>query len=165
MADVTGRQWVLVVFGTPLLLLSAVLAGYTGLFVVPGGPCHGGGDLTIPDASPVVTANDSAVTVVHTGEESLGGPTTDRIRVAVEDAETREATSRVWIEGAETAARGDSLTITEAEAGFTFSGRDTVTVRWDGKDPDVAGFCPNGRTLGDLTRTQLRNASIAVRTS
>lgn len=162
MPPAEGRQWALVVLGTPLLLLGLVLAGYAGLFVVPGAPCGGGGDLTVPQTDVVVASNGSAVTVVHTGSDAIGGPTTDRVVVAVRDAESGTATDRQWIGSTGSLSRGDSLTITQREAGFAFTDADEVTVRWYGSDPDVAGFCPNGRTFGDLTRTQLRNASIPV---
>jgi hypothetical protein len=47
---------------------------------------------------------------------------------------------------------------------FSLSDPDVVTVRWFGVDPEVAAFCPNSRTFGDLTTTQVRNASVPVET-
>lgn len=161
MAEINDRRWILVVFGMPLVLLGLVLTGYAGLFVVPGGPCNGGGDLTPPDADVVVAANDSSVSAIVTNG-TIGGETTDRVRVFLEDAETDRRVAREWTGESGSLSRGDRIAITEDRAGFSVTDRDLVTVRWYGTDPDVAGFCPNGRTFRDITVTRVENASIAI---
>jgi hypothetical protein len=159
----SGRRWALVVFGTPALLVGLVAAGYAGAFLVPGGPCHGGGDLAPPDADVTVATNGSAVSAVLTNG-SLGGPTTDRVRVFVEDGESDRRIAREWIGSNGSLERGDTFTLTGSDTGFALSDRDRVTVRWYGVDPDVAGFCPNGRTFRDLADTRVENASVAIDT-
>lgn len=164
MLPAKGSQWALVVFGTPLLLVGLVAVGYVGLFVVPGGPCHGGGDLTVPDSDVAVAFDGSTVTVVYADDRPLGGPTTDRVVIGVRDAETGDASSHQWIGSEERLVRGDSLTLSAQTVGFDLTDADEVTVRWYGVDRDVAGFCPNGRTFGDLRRVQLANASVLLGT-
>ena len=146
----------------PALLLALVGVLYVGAYAVPGAPCAGGGDLTAPDSQVTVAANDSAVLVVHTGGADLGGPTTDRVVVAVDDAESERTHSVEWIGADGSVRQGETLTLRESDIGFAPSGRDTVTVRWYGNDPEVAGFCPNGRTFADLTVTRVENASVPI---
>lgn len=161
MSDIDGRRWVVVVYGTPVLLLALVGVVGAGLFVVPGGPCHGTGDLSPPDAEVSVVANGSSVSAVVVGDR-LGGDHTDRVVVAVDDAGTDRSASRRWLDGDGTLDPGARLTVTDRAAGFAITPRDVVTVRWYGADPGVAGFCPNGRTFVDLTRTSVANASAST---
>jgi len=164
MPPVEGFRWVAVVFGMPALLLGIVGVAYAGAFVVPGAPCAGGGDISPPTTDVTVASNGSAVTAVHSGGDSIGGETTDRVLVAVDDTETRRSLSVRWSLANGSITEGDSVTLHERDMGFTLSDPDVVTVRWFGVDPDVAGFCPNGGTFGDLTTTQVRNASVPAET-
>jgi hypothetical protein len=162
MSSVDGRRWVVVVFGMPVLLLALVGVLYAGAYAVPGAPCAGGGELTAPPSQVIVAANDSAVFAVHTGGADLGGPTTDRVVVAVNDAESERTHSTEWIGADGSVTQGETLTLRNSDIGFTPSDRDIVTVRWYGTDPEVAGFCPNGRTFADLTVTRIENASVPI---
>jgi hypothetical protein len=162
MSDIDGRRWVLVVYGTPVLLLALVGVAGAGLFVVPGGPCHGTVDLSPPDAEVAVAANGSAVGAVLSGDRALGGETTDRVVVAVRDAESGRTASERWVGAGELLQPGSTLGFTNRSAGFPLTPRDTVTVRWYGVDPGVAAFCPNGRTFVDLARVRVENASTGV---
>lgn len=164
MSDVDGRQWAIVVFGTPALLLALVAVVGGALFVVPGGPCHGTAALESPEASVTVTTNGSGVTAVVAGDRPLGGETTDRVVVAVQDAESDRTVREQWLDRGGRLEPGASLSITNRTAGFGITPRDTVTVRWYGVDPGVAGFCPNGRTFADLARLRVANASAPVAT-
>lgn len=164
MPPVEGYRWAVVVFGMPALLLALVGVLYAGAYAVPGAPCAGGGDLTAPDSEVTVAANDSAVLVVHTGGEALGGSTTDRVVVAVDDAESERTYSTEWIGAGGSVTQGGTVTITASQIGFDPTDRDTVTVRWYGSDPEMAEFCPNSRTFADLTVTRIENASTPIGT-
>ena len=159
MSDIEGRRWVIGVFGPIVVLVVVVVVGYVGLFVAPGGPCADTEDLTAPDTDFTVASNGSAVVVVHTGNESVGGATTDRVVVSVRNQKSPDTASREWISAAGTIEHGDTLTITAEEIGFELTEQDRVTVQWYGVDPDVAGFCPNGRTYSELEIVTLENAS------
>ncbi len=159
MSDIRGRRWVIGVFGPITLLVGVVVVGYVGLFLAPGGPCTDSRDLTAPDAEFTVASNGSEVVVVHTGNGSVGGATTDRVVVSIRNEKSPDTTSREWIGGEGTIERGDTLTITAEEIGFELSDQDRVTVQWYGVDPDVADFCPNGRAYRELTVVRLENAS------
>lgn len=164
MPPVEGARWAVVVFGMPAILLGIVGVAYAGAYLVPGAPCAGSGDLTPPESDVTIAANDSAILIIHSGGDSLGGATTDRILIAVDDAESEFTHSENWIDGSGSVSRGESVTIHERDMGFEPSDRDTVTVRWYGNDPAVADFCPNGRSFADLQTTQVGNASIPLRT-
>lgn len=158
MAPVEGRRFALVVFGPVAALLVVAGVGYGALFVVPGGPCHGGGDLTAPESRIEISATDSSVLATHLGGDPLYGETTDRVALIVRDADSPTAASTHW------PAENETVRLFETEAGFAFDDRDTVLVRWYGKDPDVGGFCPNGRTMEALDGSTVGNASIAIET-
>ena len=158
MTSVDGRRWALVVFGPVVALCVLALAGYGALFVVPGGPCHGGGDLSAPASQIEIAATDSSVLAVHVGGDSLRGATTDRVVLVVRDADSPTAASARW------SAENETVGLSETAAGFAFDDRDTVVVQWYGKDPDVAGFCPNGRTLVTLAGSEIGNASVPIET-
>lgn len=162
MPPVEGARWALVVFGMPALLLGVVGVAYAGAYVVPGAPCTGSGDLAPPETDVTVAANDSTVVAVHSGGDDLGGATTDRVVVAVEDAESELSYTTEWVGASGSLREGGSLTVHERDLGFGASDRDVVTVRWYGNDPEVAGFCPNGRTLSDLRTVRIGNASAPV---
>lgn len=164
MTDVDGRQWAVVVFGPVVVLIALVAVGYAGLFVVPGAPCAGAGGLSPPPSAFAVTSNGSSVTVVHVGNRSVGGPSTDRIAVSIRNAETPKAVGKTWIGSGETLSRGDSITIAAREIPFSLTDRDRVSVQWYGVDPDKPGFCPNGRAFHEVTVVTLENASLAIRT-
>jgi hypothetical protein len=159
MAPDEGRRWALVVLGPPLLLFVLAIAGYILLFAVPGSPCHGAGDLTAPQSDVVIAANDTAVTATHVGGEPLDGASTDRVVLAVRKAGSDTTTSTQWVVEDSV---GSTVTLTERQAGFQFDDSDVVSVRWYGKDPDVAGFCPNGRTISRLAGSEVGNASTVV---
>lgn len=165
MSDMGWRRWAIVVFGPAVLLIGLLALGYAALFLVPSGPCAGAGDLTAPAADFAVASNGSAVFVVHVGNGTVGGETTDRVVVSVRNAESPDTASREWIDGDGTIERGDTLRIPGDEIGFELSDRDRVTVQWYGVDPDVAEFCPNGRSYSELTVVLLENASTLVETS
>jgi hypothetical protein len=165
MSDKGWRRWAIVVFGPVVLLIGLVALGYAALFLVPGGPCAGPGDLTAPAADFAVASNGSAVFVVHVGNGTVSGETTDRVVVSVRNAESPDTASREWIDGDGTIERGDTLRIPGDEIGFELSDRDRVTVQWYGVDPDVAEFCPNGRSYSELTVVLLENASTPIETS
>lgn len=159
MPPVKGRRWALVVFGPPLLLFAVAIAGYVGLFAVAGAPCHGAGDLTAPQSEVVIAANDSAVTATHVGGEPPDRASTDYVVLVVRKAGTDTTASTRWTLDERI---GSSVTLSEAAAGFAFDDRDVVSVRWYGKDPDVAGFCPNGRTISRLAGSEVGNASSVI---
>jgi|GEM_PF-2572577 len=165
MSDIEGRRWAIGVFGPIVLLVGIVVVGYVGLFLAPGGPCADTADLTAPDAEFTVASNGSAVVVIHTGNGTVGGATTDRVVVSVRNGKSPDTASREWISGAGTIERGDTLTITAEEIGFELTEQDRVTVQWYGVDPDVAGLCPNGRAYRELTVVRLENASTLVETN
>lgn len=165
MADIEGRRWAIVVFGPVVLLIGLVALGYAALFLVPGGPCAGAEDLTAPAADFAVASNGSTVFVVHIGNGTVGGRTTDRVVVSVRNAESPDTASREWIDGDGTIERGDTLRIPGDEIGFDLSDRDRVTVQWYGVDPDVAEFCPNGRSYSELTVVRLENSSTPIEAS
>jgi len=158
MPPIEGRRWAIVVFGPVLALLVLALVGYGALFVVPGGPCHGGGDLTAPQSQIEIAATDSSVLAVHVGGDSLHGATTDRVALVVRDADSRAAASARWATGNRT------VNLSEGDAGFSFDADDRVSVQWYGDDPDLAGFCPNGRTIVALAGSSVGNASVPIET-
>jgi hypothetical protein len=159
MSPVEGRRWALVVLGPPLFLIALAIAGYAVLFMVPGGPCHGAGDLTAPQSEIVIAANDSTVSATHVGGEPLDGAATDYVVLAVRKAGTDTTASSRWdLDGGVES----SVTLSEAQAGFQFEDSDVVSVRWYGKDPNVAGFCPNGRTISRLAGSTVGNASAVI---
>ncbi|QCC52505.1 hypothetical protein [Halapricum salinum] len=158
MAPVEGRRWALVVFGPVVALIVLALVSYGALFAVPGGPCHGGGDLTAPQSQIEIAATDSSVLAVHVGGDALDSETTDRVVLVVRDADSPTAASTRW------PVENGTVRLSETEAGFAFDERDTVRVRWYGKDPDVAGFCPNGRTIETLAARSVGNASVPIGT-
>lgn len=165
MSDIEGRRWAIGVFGPIVLLVGVVVVGYVGLFLVPGGPCTDTGDLTAPDTEFTVASNGSAVVVIHTGNGSVGGATTDRVVVSIRNEKSPDTASREWVSSEGTIERGDTLAIPAEEIGFELSEQDRVTVQWYGVDPDVAGFCPNGRAYRELTVVRLENASTLVDTN
>lgn len=164
MADIEDRRWAIVVFGPIALLLGLVGLGYAGLFVVPGGPCASAGSVAPPSTEFAIASNGSAVFVVHVGNGTVGGETTDRVVVSIRNAESPDAASREWIGSDGTLDRGDTLTLSDSEIGFALSNRDRVTVQWYGIDPDVAAFCPNGRSYSELAVIRLENASTPIET-
>jgi len=164
MSDIEGRRWAIGVFGPIVLLVGVVVVGYVGLFLVPGGPCADTGDRTPPSADFAVASNGSAVVVAHTGNGTVGGATTDRVVVSVRNERSPDTASREWIGDGETIERGDTLTISAEGIGFELTERDRVTVQWYGIDPDVAGFCPNGRMYSELAAVRMENASTIIET-
>ncbi|MEF8975077.1 MAG: hypothetical protein V5A21_02465 [Halapricum sp.] len=165
MSDMRWHRWAIVVFGPAALLIGLVALGYVALFLVPSGPCAGPGDLTAPAGDFAVASNGSAVFVIHVGNGTVGGETTDRVVVSVRNAESPDTASRQWIDGDGTIERGDTLRISRDEIGFELSDRDRVTVQWYGADPDLAEFCPNGRSYSALMVVRLENASTPIETS
>ncbi|MFW6018803.1 MAG: hypothetical protein ACOCPX_08270 [Halapricum sp.] len=158
MPEITGWRWVVVVFGPVALLVGFVALVYAGLFVVPGAPCGGTATVEAPTAEFDISTNGSAVTATYVGNGTLGGPETDRIVLAVRNADSPETASREWVSDG-TLSRGDSVTIPPSEIGFALSERDRITVEWYGSDPDQPGVCPNDNRYAELTTVRLANAS------
>lgn len=162
MSSVDGRRWAVVVFGPPAFLIILALVGYGLVFVVPGGPCHGAGDLSAPQSEIAIAANDSAVAATHVGGDPLESETTDRVVLFVQKPGTDTTAATDWSVDESV---GSSVTLTESEAGFSFEDRDIVAVRWYGTDPGVAGFCPNGQTMRSIAGTDIGNASALIELS
>lgn len=164
MPPVEGRRWALVVLGPAGILIGIALIGYLGLFVAPGAPCAGADSVVPPSAEFAVASNGSGVTVIHVGNERVGGPTTDRIVVSVQNTESPDIVSREWIDSDGSLDPWDSLTIAADDIDFPLSKRDRVTVQWYGIDRGVAEVCPNGRTYSELESVRLENTSMVIET-
>ncbi|MCU4719641.1 hypothetical protein [Halapricum hydrolyticum] len=159
MSEIAGWRWTVVVFGPVALLFGVVGLAYAGLFVVPSAPCGGAETVEPPTAEFAISTNGSTVTATYVGNETVGGPTTDRVVVSVRNAASPDTASREWIDGDDTISRGDSIAIPPGEIEFQLSARDRVTVQWYGSSPDQPDFCPSDNRYAELTAVRLENAS------